>query len=96
MENGCFHVAVINSIIRSTLRERKEFLWLSLPNHSWSLRGLRAGTWGQELKQRSWKSTAYWLVPLLSSLAQDHVPWGETTHSRVDPPTSIMNQENDT
>lgn len=45
-------------------------------------------------------SAAFWLVPyglfsLLSSTTQNHLPRGDTTHSDLAPPTSIINQEND-
>lgn len=41
------------------------------------LREASAGTWRQELTQRSWRDTAYWLAPqgllsLLSYRTQDH------------------------
>ena len=46
----------------------------------------RAGTWRQELMQRSWRGAAYWLASpgLLSLLAyrtQDYQPRDGTTHS---------------
>jgi hypothetical protein len=46
----------------------------------------REGTWRQELKQKPWQNTVYWLVPygllnLLSYIPQDHLPRGGTAHS---------------
>jgi len=44
-----------------------------------------AGAWGQELMQRTWRGTAYWLaspglLSLLSYGTQDHQPRDGTTH----------------
>jgi hypothetical protein len=51
------------------------------------LREVKAGTWRQELKQRPWRSDAYWLAPpdwfsLLSNPSRD-----STTHSGQGPST---------
>lgn len=64
---------------------RRGFIWLLLPHRCSPLKEVRAGnqagagTWIQELMQRPWKGTAYWLVPqgllsLLSYRIQDHKP----------------------
>ena len=52
----------------------------------------------KELKQRSRRSTVYWLVPLsllslLSIPRQDHLPRDGTIHSWLVPPTSVIHQE---
>ena len=49
--------------------------------------------------QRSWRSAALWfalrgLPSLLSYSTQDHYARSGTAHSELDPPTSIINQEN--
>jgi hypothetical protein len=59
--------------------------------------GIRTGTQTagirrQELMQRSWRSTAYWLAPhdwlgLLSYSTQDHQPRDGTTHNGLAPPS---------
>ena len=59
----------------------------------------RAGTWRQELMQRPWRDTAYWLshhslLSLLSYRIQGHLPRNGTTHIGQDPPPSITNYEN--
>lgn len=51
----------------------------------------------QELKQKLWRSVAYWLahpdlLVLLSYVSQDHLPKGDTAHSGLGPFTSITNQ----
>jgi hypothetical protein len=56
----------------------------------------RAGTWRQELMQRLWRVTAYWLAPhgllsLLSYRTKDHQPRDGTTHNELDPPPLIAN-----
>jgi hypothetical protein len=69
---------------------RKWLIWFTLPHHSLSWRKSgqelkQAGTWKQELMQRTSRSTAYWHAPhslliLLSYRAQNYQP-------RVAPPT---------
>lgn len=56
-------VAMMKSHDQSNLG-RKEFLWLTLPQHSLPLKEVRtaiqmAGRWRQELSQRPWRGTAY-------------------------------------
>jgi len=41
---------------------KKEFIGLSRSHHSPSLKGVRSGTWSQELMQRPWRDAAYWLA----------------------------------
>ena len=65
---------MINTITRSPLW-KKGFI----SNAGKSGQALKAGTWRQELKQRPWRSTDYWLAPhgllsLLSYSYQDHQP----------------------
>ena len=60
---------------------------------------LTAGTRRQELKQRPWGTTPYWLLlygllSLLFYIPQNYMPMAGTTHGRLGPPTQIMNQEN--
>jgi hypothetical protein len=54
----------------------------------------RAGTWRQELMQRSWKNAAYWLaspelLSLLSYRTQDYKTRDGTTHNGLGPPRLI-------
>jgi hypothetical protein len=54
----------------------------------------RTGTWRQELMQRQWRGTAYWLAPcgllcMLSCRTQDHQPRDDTIHHGLGPPPSI-------
>ena len=51
--------------------------------------GTQEGTWRQELKQRPWRSAAYWLAPpgllsLLSYTPWDHPAMEGTTHNGQD------------
>jgi hypothetical protein len=59
----------------------------------------KAGVWKQELKQRPWRNTAYWLdshglLSLLSYTTQAHLPTNGTTYSGLGSPTSMNNQQN--
>ena len=81
----------------------KGFIWLIPLHHSplveeeKSREELKqAGTWRQELMQRSWRNTVYWLIQhgllsLLSYRTQDHQLRGGITSNGLGPPTSIMN-----
>lgn len=57
---------------------KKGFIWLPLPYLHPSLRGVRAGTWRQELKHMPWRKAAYLLAPpgllsLFTYKPQDHL-----------------------
>jgi hypothetical protein len=41
------------------------------------LREAIAGSWSQKLKQRSWKSPAYWWLPIACSTSYNPGPPGE-------------------
>ena len=60
-------LAEINIMIKSNLG-KKGFILSPIQGHSQSLREvsqeLKAGTWRQELKQRTRRNTTYWFVPL--------------------------------
>lgn len=56
----------------------------------------RAGTWKQELTQRSWRGAAYRLAPhgllsLLSYSTQSRLTRGGATRNGLGPPPSITN-----
>lgn len=76
-------------------------LFNSLHFTLWSITGgsqERAGTWMQELMQRPWRSTAYWIAPhdllsLLSYTTQCHQPRDGTTLHGMRPATSNINQK---
>jgi len=60
---------------------------------------LKAGTGRQELKQRPWRITAYWLashglLSLLSCRTEDHQPRDGATHSGLGPLILIVKQDN--
>lgn len=60
---------------------RKGLLGLHFP-----ITGLHAGNWRQKLKQKPWRNTAYWIVPLgslslLSYTTQAHPLRDEAAHS---------------
>lgn len=68
-------------------------LHFHIPVHHWG----KAGTWRQELKQTSWRITAYWLAfQVLCSLliTQDQLCRDGTIHNKLDPSMYIINQEN--
>jgi hypothetical protein len=72
-------------------------LFITKGSQGWNLS--RPGTWRQELMQRPWRDTAYWLshhslLSLLSYRIQGHLPRNGTTHIGQDPPPSITNYEN--
>jgi hypothetical protein len=74
--------AVINTTAKSSV-VRKRFI-LAYTSHS----------------QFTWRNTACWFafggtLSLLSYITQAYSPRGSTTHSRLGPPTSIINQEHD-
>lgn len=61
------------------------------------IEGSQCRNWRQGLMQRLWSNTVYWLVPcsllsLLYYITQDH--HCSTTHNELDPPISVINQEN--
>jgi hypothetical protein len=72
--------------------EGKGLSQLILPDHKSSLRKVRAGP-KQELKQKPWRNTRYWLVLwlVLSYTAQANLPRDGATHSGLVPPTSTIN-----
>lgn len=91
-------LAGTNSRVESNFGdEKKSFL---LMTYSPQRREVTAGTQaGQELKQRPWRDTAYWLafhdslsLPLYNPGLPAQV---DPTHSGLDPPTLIINQEID-
>ena len=56
---------------------------------------LSPGTWKQEMDQKPWRRTAYWVAPcgflsLLSYTFQEHLLSGDTAHSVLGPPTFIF------
>lgn len=58
----------------------------------------KAGTWRQGLKQRPWRSAAYWLdscglLNLLFYTTQERLPRGGTVLSGLCSPTLNINQE---
>lgn len=84
-------MVVINTRTKSNL-ERKEFIL------AYSLRSIVQGTQSrspecQELKQRPWRSAAYWIAHLAVLYKPGPPTQGGTAHSSLGPPTSIMNQE---
>lgn len=61
------------------------------------IEGSQCRNWRQGLMQRLWSNTVYWPVPcsllsLLSCITWDH--HCSTTHNELDPPISVINQEN--
>ena len=50
----------------------------------------RAGTWRQELMQRSWGVLLTGLFSLLSYRTQDHQPRGGPTHNGLGPPHQLL------
>lgn len=48
-----------------------------------------------ELRQKAWRNTAYWLGihSLVLYTCKDYLPMGSTTHSRLSPPTSTINEK---
>lgn len=88
-------IAVTNPTPESDLG-RKELIWLTFPDHSPSLREIRAGAWKQVLKQRPSRTALTGLLPsdflgILSYSTQDHLPRNGTAHRKLGPPTSITN-----
>jgi hypothetical protein len=84
-------MVVINTRTKSNL-ERKEFIL------AYSLRSIVQGTQSrspecQELKQRPWRSAAYWIAHLAVLYKPGPPTQGGTAHSSLGPPTSIINQE---
>lgn len=66
----------------------------SLHNPTYSLlREAKAGTGRQELKQKPCKKAPYWIIPYGLLTTQDHLPTGNTSHSKLSFSTSITNQE---
>lgn len=66
-----------NGMAKSKLG-REVFIWLILTYCS-SSKDIRIGTWRQELVQRPWKGTAYWL--LLMSCSACFLTEARTTRS---------------
>lgn len=47
------------------------------------------------MRQRSWRTAAYWLaLPTFSHKPWDFLPWGGTAYSGLGPPPQITNQDN--
>ena len=85
---------VINTMVKSN-SGRRGFRWLT---DNSLVRKAKASTQRQELRQGPWRSAAYrlavcGLLSLLSHTTQDHPSRGGTTHRRLGPPTSVINQE---
>jgi hypothetical protein len=81
-----------NHITKSKLR-REGSIWLmiSVIEGSQNRNSDRAGTWRQELMQRPWRGSPYWLAPhgfrsLLSYRTQDHQPRDGITHGGLSSP----------
>ena len=47
----------------------------------------------QELEQKQWRNTTYWLTQPPFLYNPGHAFRGGSTHSDLDPPTSVINQE---
>jgi hypothetical protein len=67
---------------------------LFIPEGSQDRNSSRAGTWRQELMQRSWRDAAHWLASrglfsLLSNRIQEHKPKDGPIHNGLGPPPSI-------
>lgn len=62
-----FYCGEITISLKKKNLGRKEFIWLTFPCHSSSLRevgaGNHAGTWRQEMMKRTWRGAIYWLAP---------------------------------
>lgn len=81
LANGCLgfaSIAVIETMMKSNLG-RKGFVWLTY-SASQSTDRSQGGNLRQELKQKSWRNTADWLVPRVllkfSYTTQVHLPRG--------------------
>lgn len=85
-----------NSMTKSNW-EGKGLFQPPLPYNSLSSKEVRAGTWSQEMKQRPWRNIA--LLSMACSTyffthPGNYLRRDSTTHSCLDPSTSIINQEN--
>ena len=52
------YIAAIKTMTKASWRGKGLF-GLHIPGHDGPLKNAKAGTWGQELKQRPWSNTAY-------------------------------------
>lgn len=71
------------------------FLHFYITEHHW---GKPKQDIKQEQRQEPWRKAAYWfdlhsLLSLFFSRTQDHLPRSGITHSRLSPPTSIINKK---
>lgn len=74
---------------------RKGFTWLT--RQHLLLRGAKAGTWRQQLKQRPQRNYSLTCCLWLTKFAFFyHLRGGGTTHSSLDPQTPISNQRHET
>lgn len=101
-------VRITTALLKHHAREQpqwKGFIWLTYPESqsnegSQGRNSNQVGISGGWVMQRPWRSANYWLAPhallgLLSCRTQDdQLCLGCTTHSGLDPPTSIMNLKN--
>lgn len=95
LSTPCLRVS--SAVIKYHVLGRKAFVSLLLLHDSPSSEGFFPGTQRKELKQRTWRNTTYWLAPydllhLVSYNSQDQQPRVGTTHSKLAPPTLIINQ----
>jgi hypothetical protein len=58
---------------------------------SWNRNSSRAEAWKQELMQWPWRSASYWLAQSAFLTKANHEARDDTTHSGLDPPTSVTN-----